>query len=276
MEVLPDIVGTEPRIVFCGMARADSTTTARPLLRVAGQQLLGDAAPERADRPAAAPGGRPRGRRRTGWGSPTSSRPAAYDLDVLAAKVEGWQPEWLAFTSKTVANAAARMLGVRPPGLGPCPWELERGSVFVLPGTSGANRRRDYDGRPGRLSVVAGPGGGRRAWPRPAEQCPSTLRPRLALASRAPNAVAPTRPSVALARSRDRGSLDPFGRRRPLPARSRSERLVSTRPSVALARSRDRGLLDPFGRRRPLAALADRARVSTRPSLVLAGSPERG
>jgi len=37
-------------------------------------------------------------------------------------------------------------------GLGVTDWYLAPAQVFVLPGTSGANRRKDYDGRPDRLS----------------------------------------------------------------------------------------------------------------------------
>jgi TDG/mug DNA glycosylase family protein len=67
--------------------------------------------------------------------------------------VTGWRPEWLAFTSKNVAHEAARALGRRGrPGLGAHDWEVGGAQVFVLPGTSGANQRRDYDGRPHRLA----------------------------------------------------------------------------------------------------------------------------
>ena len=38
------------------------------------------------------------------------------------------------------------------PGLGIAAWGIGRSEVFVLPGTSGANRRKDYDGRPDRLA----------------------------------------------------------------------------------------------------------------------------
>ena len=36
--------------------------------------------------------------------------------------------------------------------LGAADWYLGPAQVFVLPGVSGANRRKDYDGRPDRLS----------------------------------------------------------------------------------------------------------------------------
>lgn len=78
--------------------------------------------------------------------------PRWVEIDALVAKLEEWHPDWLAFTSKAVALEAARSLGVRPPGLGAADWYLGPSQVFVLPGVSGANRRKDYDGRPDRLS----------------------------------------------------------------------------------------------------------------------------
>jgi len=147
MMVLPDIVGADPRIVFCGMAGADSSKTRDHYYETPGNNF---------------------------WEmlqacglSPTRLRPeddhavpllglgltdlVSHDLDALTAKVEHWRPDWLAFTSKTVAQVAAKILGERRPRLGPCAWEVGGAQVFVLPGTSGANRRHDYDGRPGRL-----------------------------------------------------------------------------------------------------------------------------
>ena len=47
------------------------------------------------------------------------------------------------------AQGVARALGVRHR---PADWYLGESQVFVLPGTSGANQRKDYDGRPDRLS----------------------------------------------------------------------------------------------------------------------------
>ena len=92
---------------------------------------------------------RPRPPRR---GRPLLTTPAAWDVDALVAKVERWQPEWLAFTAKGTAQGVARTLGVRRPQLGPTDWHIGDSQVFVLPGTSGANQRKDYDGRPDRLS----------------------------------------------------------------------------------------------------------------------------
>jgi len=58
----------------------------------------------------------------------------------------------VAFASKTAAQGVARALGLRRPQLGEAGWEVGGAPVFVLPGTSGANQRRDYDGRVDRLS----------------------------------------------------------------------------------------------------------------------------
>jgi TDG/mug DNA glycosylase family protein len=66
--------------------------------------------------------------------------------------VERWAPEWLAFTSKGVAHEAARALRIPKPGLGQADWYIGQTQVFVLPGTSGANQRKDYDGRPTRIA----------------------------------------------------------------------------------------------------------------------------
>ena len=78
--------------------------------------------------------------------------PPTYELDELVDKVATWRPEILAFSSKTVAAVVARELGHRRPGLGEVDWEVAGAGVYVLPGTSGANRRHEYDGRPDRLS----------------------------------------------------------------------------------------------------------------------------
>jgi len=146
--VLPDIVGAEPRIVFCGMAGADSSSTRDHYYETPGnnfwEMLHASGLSSTRLRPEdddTVP--------RLGLGLTDL---VSHDLHALAAKVEGWRPEWLALTSKTVAQVAARILGERRPGLGPCAWEIGGAEVFVLPGTSGANRRHDYDGRPGRLA----------------------------------------------------------------------------------------------------------------------------
>lgn len=154
MEVLPDIVGPEPLIVFCGLAGAESTKTRDHYYASPGNNfwsmLHRSGLTPRQLRPEEETQVVQLGLGLTdlvGWWGPPR-----VDIDELVEKVGKWQPEWLAFTSKDVAAKAARALGHRKPGLGPAPWCIDKADVFVLPGTSGANQRRDYDGRVDRLS----------------------------------------------------------------------------------------------------------------------------
>jgi TDG/mug DNA glycosylase family protein len=147
-------VGPEPLIVFCGLAGAESVKTRDhyygsrgnnfwTMLHQSGltpRQLK----PEEDVRIVEHALGLTD---LVGWWGPPR-----VDIDDLVEKVASWQPDWLAFTSKDVAAKAARALGHRKPGLGPTDWGIDKADVFVLPGTSGANQRRDYDGRVDRLS----------------------------------------------------------------------------------------------------------------------------
>jgi len=154
VEVLPDIVGPEPLIVFCGLAGAESTKTRDHYYASRGNNfwamLHRSGLTDRQLRPEEEAQVVEHGLGLTDlvgrW------NPPRVDIEDLVAKVEKWQPDWLAFTSKDVAGKAARALGHRKPGLGPTSWAIDRADVFVLPGTSGANQRRDYDGRVDRLS----------------------------------------------------------------------------------------------------------------------------
>ena len=155
MEVLPDIVGPEPLILFCGMAGAESTKTRDHYYETPGNnfwEMLHSSGltPERL---------KPQDDHRIvdhGYGLTDLVGhwdPAWVEIDELVEKVATWQPEWIAFTSKGTAHWASKSLGRRGrPGLGPQDWYVDQAQVFVLPGTSGANQRRDYDGRPHRLS----------------------------------------------------------------------------------------------------------------------------
>jgi TDG/mug DNA glycosylase family protein len=154
VEVLPDIVATEPVIVFCGLAGAESTKLRDHHYDSPGNSFwesmhLSGLSPRRL-RPDEEALVADLGLGLTDlvghWD------PRWVEIDELVEKLERWRPEWLAFTSKTVAHEAARALGVRRPGLGPADWYLGPAQVFVLPGVSGANQRKDYDGRPNRLS----------------------------------------------------------------------------------------------------------------------------
>ena len=158
MEVLPDIVGPDPVIVFCGMAGAESTKTRDHYYASPGNSFwesmhLSGMTPERL---------RPQDDHRVvelglgltdlvgHWDHETNR--GWVEIDLLVANVERWRPAWLAFTSKGTAGYAAKALGHRKPGLGVADWDVAGAEVFVLPGTSGANQRKDYDGRPNRLS----------------------------------------------------------------------------------------------------------------------------
>ena len=158
MEVIPALVPSEPAIVFCGMAGAESHKHRDHYYASPGNNFweclhLSGLTPERL---------RPEEDRRITehglgltdlvghWDHETNK--GWVEIDRLVADVRRWRPAWLAFTAKGTAAYAARALGHRKPGLGATDWEIEGAQVFVLPGTSGANRRRDYDGRPDRLS----------------------------------------------------------------------------------------------------------------------------
>ena len=158
MEVIDPLVGTEPVIVFCGMAGAESHKHREHYYASPGTNFWeclhrSGLTPERL---------RPEEDRRITefrmgltdlvghWDHDTNR--GWVEIDRLVADVERWRSAWLAFTAKGTAAYAARALGMRRPGLGAVDWEIAGAQVFVLPGTSGANRRRDYDGRPDRLS----------------------------------------------------------------------------------------------------------------------------
>ena len=155
MWVLPDVVGEDPVVVLCGLAGAESTKSREHRYETPGNsfhELLhrSGMTPERLrpDQEHLLPA----------YGLATTDLVGHWDppwveSDGLVAKIEEWQPEWLAFTAKGVAQTAARALGHRPPRLlGPTEWYVGGAQVFVLPGPSGANRRKDYDGRPHRLA----------------------------------------------------------------------------------------------------------------------------
>lgn len=80
------------------------------------------------------------------------ARQRVFDVPALAAKLSAHRPRWVAFNGKVAATPCAQWAGHRPPGLGPQDWTFAGARVFVLPSSSGANRRRDYDGRPDRAS----------------------------------------------------------------------------------------------------------------------------
>lgn len=160
MDVIADIVDTSggpPRVVFCGLACAESTNLrdhyyANPSNNFWDMLHRSGLVPERLT-PETERQVTDHGLGLTDVVRHISTSPPTWDVDELVAKVERWRPDWLAFTAKGTAQGVARALGVRPPrSLGPTEWYVGESQVFVLPGTSGANQRKDYDGRPNRLS----------------------------------------------------------------------------------------------------------------------------
>ena len=156
MDVLPDVVGVDPRVVFCGLACFESAGRREGWYASPGNVFWDHLhrsgmveerlAPDDAERlPSLGLG-------LTDLVRHASTKPPSWDAEELVGKVEAWRPEWLVLTSKGVAQGLARSLGLPKPQLGLAPWDVAGASVFVLPGTSGANQRRDYDGRPDRLS----------------------------------------------------------------------------------------------------------------------------
>ena len=158
MEVLPAIVGDDPVIVFCGMAGAESTKSRDHYYASPGnsfwQSLHLSGLTPRQLRPDEDAQVASYGLGLTDlvghWDHETDR--GWVEIDQLVAQVERWEPAFVAFTAKGTAARAARALGHRPPGLGLAGWGIGRSEVFVLPGTSGANQRHDYDGRPNRLA----------------------------------------------------------------------------------------------------------------------------
>jgi len=84
--------------------------------------------------------------------SPPQVRPERFDVAGFVETVETYAPRWIGFNGKRAATVVACSLGHRAPPLGQAPWRVADARVFVLPSSSGANRRRDYDGRPTRLT----------------------------------------------------------------------------------------------------------------------------
>ena len=156
--MLPDILAPDLRIVFCGTAAGERSAERGHYYAGRGNafwRLLADTgltprllSPED---DASLP--------RFGLGltdlvkevAQSHDRGLVFDVAGLVAKVERYGPAWLALTSKRAGQAAATALGHPSPGLGPASWSVGPTQVFVLPSPSGANHRREYDGRPTRL-----------------------------------------------------------------------------------------------------------------------------
>lgn len=158
MGVLPDILTTGLKVVFCGTAVGERSAARGHYYAGRGNdfwRLLKDAgltprllSPEK---DATLP--------EYGLGvtdlvkniAQSHDRGLIYDIEGFRRKVATYKPRWVAFTSKEAGKVAAKAFGQPTPGLGVAPWTVVDARVFVLPSPSGANRRSDYDGRPTRL-----------------------------------------------------------------------------------------------------------------------------
>ena len=70
-----------------------------------------------------------------------------YDVPTFVTKIAEYRPHWVGLHGKTVARVVSRHRGLPVPALGEQTWTLGRSRVFVLPQSSGANRRASYEGR---------------------------------------------------------------------------------------------------------------------------------
>ena len=155
--MLPDIVGADPVIVFCGLAGAESTKTRDHYYASPGNNFweclhLSGLSPRRL-----APTRTARWWLGLGltdlvghWDHETGRGWVEIDL-LVARSSAGSRRSWRS-PPRARRACAAKALGQRAPGLGLASWGIGQSEVFVLPGTSGANQRKDYDGRPQRLA----------------------------------------------------------------------------------------------------------------------------
>jgi double-stranded uracil-DNA glycosylase len=115
MMVLPDYLQPGLRVVLVGTAGCDGPTERRHYY--AGPDLIRDSA-----------------------ALPHADPTERYRLSDFAAKIEKYQPDVVAFTSKTAAEAYSRAARERRPrDFGPLSWTISGRPAFVLPGPSGAN-----------------------------------------------------------------------------------------------------------------------------------------
>ncbi len=164
MSGLPDILSSHMSVLFCGMVATDCAAVRGHHYSGRGDafwQLIHDAGltPRRLTPQQDA------SLSRHGLGVTTlttrgaEDRTGPVDVPFLVAKVIRCRPVWLAFTGKGTAGLVARELGEAHPALGTQRWTVGDSNVFVLPSSSSANQRKDYDGRPHRLDWWAELGG---------------------------------------------------------------------------------------------------------------------
>lgn len=159
MSILPDLLSADLNVVFCGTA-VSTTSAARGHYYSKPSnkfwQLLHDAGftPDllRPEDDVALPS--------LGIGITDLVKDKAQSHDrgldygkttAVVAHIAAHAPRWVAFNGKAAGGVAAKALGQPKPWLGIQPWTIGTSRVFVLPSSSGANARRDYDGRPTKL-----------------------------------------------------------------------------------------------------------------------------
>jgi TDG/mug DNA glycosylase family protein len=83
-----------------------------------------------------------------------------YDVAGFVAKMDRYQPLWVAFRGKEAAKEVSRALGHGGAvSLGKQEWGMANAHVFVLPSASGSNRDRSrLEGKADRVEVVQGAG----------------------------------------------------------------------------------------------------------------------
>jgi TDG/mug DNA glycosylase family protein len=156
--VLPDILATGLRVVFCGTAVGEQSAVRGHHYAGPGNdfwQLLF----ETGLTPRRLPPEDDTTLPRYGVGltdlvkdiAQSHDRGLVYDVASFTDKVSTYRPAWVAFTSKEAGKAAAKALGHPVPALGAASWSIAQSGVFVLPSPSGANRRKNYDGRATRI-----------------------------------------------------------------------------------------------------------------------------
>ncbi|NYD78988.1 mismatch-specific DNA-glycosylase [Arthrobacter cupressi] len=73
-------------------------------------------------------------------------------ISEFEAKISEFSPNYVAFNGKTAGAAYAKGQGFSKPMLGLQTWKVATSKVFILPSSSGANRRSSYEGRDTRLA----------------------------------------------------------------------------------------------------------------------------
>jgi len=160
MSILPDTLGADLKVVFCGTVVGNESAVRGHYYSKSGNsfwELLHQAGftPRqlRPDEDGTLPG--------FGIGVTDLVKEVAQSHDrgldfanasSVAGHIEQFAPTWIPFNSKTAGAEAAKALGRGKPRLGIAPWRIGHTRVFVLPSSSGANRgAKGLDGRAARI-----------------------------------------------------------------------------------------------------------------------------